>query len=247
MWIRARGRAPRRALAPSYTFSASAISSGNASVARWERISPAAGRQRVPVAGDQGAGVVLVGHEMQDRHQQQRDRLGEVDQVADGGVAEDVVRAPKVRRHEPDVAGPREKGAAVRAHDGVVVDVHDPGVRAGERRRLVHVLPGRQPRPEVEELADPGRGGVPHRPAEEGPVQPDAPDDPPRGDLHDALGGLPVGGEVVLAAEPVVVHPGHVGGAGVECRGDPVRGVGHRVMIGHRPSRGNRPRFHCGE
>jgi hypothetical protein len=37
-----------------------------------------------------------------------------------------------------------------------------------------------------------------------------------RGELQGLLGGLPIGGEVVLAAEVVVVHPGDVGGAQVD-------------------------------
>src|SRR5262249_11270837 len=53
-----------------------------------------------------------------------------------------------------------------------------------------------------------------HRPGEEGTVRPD-PEAEPRRDGQHPLGRLPVGGEVVLAAQPVVVDAGRVRDGGV--------------------------------
>src|SRR5215472_17789781 len=71
----------------------------------------------------------------------------------------------------------------------------------------MHVARARQPGTEVEELGDPLlRRQVADGPAEEGPVLPGGrPDGGQR--LDRLLGDLPVSGEVVRAAEVVVVHP----------------------------------------
>src|SRR5262249_19633543 len=75
---------------------------------------------------------------------------------------------------------------------------------------LVHVAHTGQPGTEVQELVDPRLGGqVPDGAAEEGPVLAYA--GAARGPrLDHPLGDLPVGGEVVLPAEEVVVHPGRM-------------------------------------
>jgi hypothetical protein len=82
----------------------------------------------------------------------------------------------------------------------VAVDVDDPGRGRDRLGDLVHVVGGRLPRPDVDELPDARLGRqVPERAAEERPVL-------PRGNavgrvgLRDLLCGLAVGGEVILAA-----------------------------------------------
>jgi hypothetical protein len=95
-------------------------------------------------------------------------------------------------------------------HHRVVIDIDHAHVGSHPLGQLVHVGRGGQAAAEVQELPDalvPGQ--VPHRPAEERPVV--ARDRRHVRDHGDKpLGRLPVGGEVVLTAEQVVVDPGHV-------------------------------------
>ena len=104
----------------------------------------------------------------------------------------------------------------------VVVHVDDAGLRGDLLGDLVDVGAGGDPGADVEELADPllgeeadcphqkrpvGAGGVAHL----------------RGGCQHALGRRPVGGEVVLAAEQVVVGAGGMRDAGVDLRQRPAR------------------------
>jgi hypothetical protein len=118
-------------------------------------------------------------------------------------------------------------------HDRVVVDVDHLGVRSHPLSYLVRVVRGGDPGAEVQELAD-GRlaGQVPGHPAEEGPVGAH-PEPQARRHGHHALGGLPVGGEVVLAAEPVVIDPGRVRHAGVQASGALAPGDGTALCFAH--------------
>ena len=117
----------------------------------------------------------------------------------------------------------------------VVVDVDHAGIRGDALRHLVRVAGGRDAGADIQELPDGGLGGqVPGRPAEEGPVGAHPVAQPGRRGQH-ALGRLPVGGEVILAAQPVVVDAGLVGVPGIELRqviaghsGDPSAGRGNR-------------------
>jgi hypothetical protein len=103
-------------------------------------------------------------------------------------------------------------------HDGVVVDVNDARARLHRLCHLVHVAHARQPGTEVEELGDPCfLHQVPDGAAEEGPVLPHR-RPKRRRDRERLLGDLPVGGEIVLAAEEVVVHPGRVRPGRVDLR-----------------------------
>jgi hypothetical protein len=77
------------------------------------------------------------------------------------------------------------------------------------------VVVGRHAGADVEELADAGLGDQVARGAgQEGAVGPGGGDNV-RVDPHGLLGGFPVRGEVVLAAQQVVVDPGDVRDAGV--------------------------------
>jgi hypothetical protein len=131
---------------------------------------------------------------------------------------EDLVRLPQVGvevgRHPFRPAG--QQRAGVREHQRVVVDVDHAGLRRDGLGDLVRVGRGGQPGADVEELADPGRiGQVVHAAAEERPVGPGGLPDPGEG-LDRLLARHPVGGEVVLPAQPVVVDAGDVRHAGVE-------------------------------
>ncbi len=92
-------------------------------------------------------------------------------------------------------------------NDRVVVHIHDPGVRRDRLGNLVRIVRRRNACPDVEELPDAGLAcQVPNRPGEEGPVRLD-PETQSGSGREYALGCLPVSSEVVLAAQPVVVHP----------------------------------------
>ena len=101
----------------------------------------------------QVAGLVVVGDMAERVEDHQGDRPGEVEGVGRG--FEDALGGVQVG---VEVDGPAlgcaaEQGVRVGQHDGVVVDVDDPGVRGGALRDLVGVVGGRQAGADVEELA----------------------------------------------------------------------------------------------
>jgi hypothetical protein len=92
---------------------------------------------------------------VQHREQHQRDRLAQVQRAAQVGRVKDLADVAQVG---VDVGGPAigrrgEQRPGVREHDGVVVHVHDPGLRAGLLRDLVHVGRGGDAGADVEEAA----------------------------------------------------------------------------------------------
>src|SRR6185437_2372969 len=150
-------------------------------------------------------------------------RLGEVGDVVqhrdehDGNRLAEVQGSRRLLKDLPGIAqvrvevrggalrGAGQQSAGVREHQRVVVHVDDPAARRGGLCDLVGVARGRQPGADVEELTDAlGSRQVAHRPGQERPVglggQPDAGIDADCG-----VPGAPVGREVVLAAQPVVV------------------------------------------
>jgi hypothetical protein len=178
----------------------------------------AAGRQPGDQPGHQPGRVLLVGDELQDRQQHQGHRPAEVQ--CPGRSGQDGVRVVQVGLDvvARTLPGALQQGLGMQQHDGVVVDVDDPAVRRLALGDLVGVVRGRDAGADVEELPDAGLPGqVPHRPGQELAVG-----------LHrlrqlrirlqGQLARLAVGGEVVLAAEPVVVDPCRVRPAGVDAR-----------------------------
>jgi hypothetical protein len=112
-----------------------------------------------------------------------------------------------------------QQGARMQQHDWVVVHIDDLGIGDHRLCDLVGTVRRRQPGPNVEELPDPGLAGqVTHGAPEERTVRPD-PGNDRRVRRDRLLSGLPVGGEIVLPAEPVVVDAGRMRNAGVEVRG----------------------------
>jgi len=166
--------------------------------------------------------VVGVDDQMHDGDQHVGHRAGEVQRP--GRLFEDLLRGAQVR---VDVVGDTLRGAGkqrpgVGEHDRVVVHVDHAAVGRHCLRHLVGVVRRRDPGADVEELPDPGLGGEePHDPGQERPVGPHRHDDPRIGRDHRVTGGA-VGREVILAAQPVVMHPGAVGHLGV--KGLPVVG-----------------------
>lgn len=128
----------------------------------------------------------------------------------------DPLRRPHVFFQDvcPVVVG--QQRPRVRQHQRIVIDVDHPRIGVNPLRHLMHVLPGRQPRPQIEELINPRLGSqVAYRPPEELTVL-------PRHDAHlrsllkYLISAPAIGGEVILAAEVVVIHPGDVRHLGVE-------------------------------
>ena len=108
---------------------------------------------------------------------------------------------------DPGLAG--EQGPQMGNHDGIEVDVGDPRVRVHRPGRFIERRPGRQPGPEVDELGDTGLGRPGHRLDSECPVVAHHRRDS-RVDLAHLLRELPVGGEIVFPAQPVVIDPGDI-------------------------------------
>jgi hypothetical protein len=165
---------------------------------------------------DDAARVVLVADQVHDRDQHDRDRAGEIQ--GPRGPGQNRRRVPQVGVDVVQRARRRagEQGPGVAQHDRVVVHVDHAAVRRRRLRHLVGVVRGRDAGAEVEELPDPGlRGQEPDHPGQERPVGADRGDDAGVGLDHRVAGGA-VGGEVVRAAEPVVVHPRAVRHAGVD-------------------------------
>jgi hypothetical protein len=155
---------------------------------------------------------------------EQADRAGEVEQVAHARCGEHRAGVAHVgRRHRRErVAVEHRRGR----RDGhrLVVDVGDARGGAAFPGDLVDVADGGDAGAEVEELVDALRLAEPDSPAEERPVGPYGLADP-RHRRAGLVGCGAVGGEVVGAAEVVVVHPRCVRHVRVDCR--QFREVGH--------------------
>lgn len=153
-------------------------------------------------------GVLLGRDEVQDRDHQHGDGLIEVDQFLHLRRGQHLGRASDVRVHDVRVRIVGEQRGTVRHGDRITVHVHHPGSRASRLRHLVDVALGRDARSEVDELPHPGVDQETHGPPEKGAVG-------PRQGPHLRVDGrerrqrLPVYGEIVLAAQHCVVHPGN--------------------------------------
>ena len=154
--------------------------------------------------------VIGIGNEMHDRDEHHRHRAAEVQEAAHPGMGQQLSRSAQVGSHHDRPVGNRQQRAAVRDDDGIVVRVDHPRAGVDLLSDLMHRIPGGQARPDVKKLVDSRLGG-------EEPD--DAPDEPAvlhhrlaqlRYQRKNPVGGNPVGLEVVLAAEKVVIHPGGV-------------------------------------
>jgi hypothetical protein len=146
-------------------------------------------------------------------------------------VRQDAAGVGEVRGDRRQPRGARQQRLGVEDDDRVDVHVGDPGVRDDVAGRLVDGGTDGQPRAQVQELADARVAGRPgDRRAQELPV---APNQVPHAGIEDEqlLGELPVGGEVVLPAQPVVVDAGDVR----SCDVNPGRrAYRDSVLLGHR-------------
>jgi hypothetical protein len=189
----------------------------------------AAGRQAVAVFGDAPVRFVLVGNEVQDAGAHQRHRLRQVEQPGNLGVLQDAGGRAQVGAYHGDSVAACQQCLAVQEDHGIDVDVDHARVRRDLLCHLVDVEPGGQAPAQVEELPDARLASeVADRPADEHPVVPDDPRYVRRG-YHQLLRRRPVGGEIVLAAQQVVVDPGHVrlGRIDALCRHAPFGHLSH--------------------
>jgi hypothetical protein len=136
--------------------------------------------------------------------------------------------ATQVRVDHGRLLAVREQRTRVRDDDRVVVDVYDPRLMPQVAQHFAGASRRRDPRSDVEELANPLARQKAHRAAEERAI----------GDRHVPAfgqdrqhlpGGFAVGGEMRLAAEVVVVHARRVRDGDVD-----VRRFG-RVLLEHLP------------
>ncbi len=194
----------------------------------------AARRHRRQQRGDDPVRVVGVHDQVHDRDQHDRHRAGEVQRPC--RVRQDRARIAQVR---VEVVGrplrrAGEQRPGMGEHDRVVVHVDHAAVLRHRLGHLVGVVRGRDAGTDVEELPDPRLGGQePHHAGQERPVGAHRGDDAGVGRDH-RVACRAVGRVVVLATQPVVVHPGAVRHGGVDRL--PVTG-------GRRGARGARWRF----
>jgi hypothetical protein len=183
----------------------------------------AAGRHRRRQLRDEPVGIVGVPDQVHDGDEHDRHRAAEVQRprrlpqygagIAQVGV--DVVDRAGY------VAGQERPG--MEQDDGIVIDVDNARVRRCRKHDLVRIVGGRDACADVEKLPDPGLGGQESgRPGEERAVGPDRLDDSRVGG-DNGVAGRPVGGEIVLAAEPVVMHARTMRDARIDA--EPVRSL----------------------
>src|SRR5262249_6992863 len=156
---------------------------------------------------------------VQDRDQEQGNRLAEVEQQLRLGRGEDLVRLAQVGLDDGGVGVVAQDELAVGDGDLIVVDVDDPGPGGDALGGLVAVVLGGDAGAYVEKLPDPGLAcQEPDRSAQERPVGLNGGAEiGVQGD--DRARGVAVSLKIVVAAQPVVVDAGDVRLGGV----DPVR------------------------
>ena len=185
----------------------------------------AARRQRAGQLADELIGLLVVLDQVQDRGQDDRGRAAEVKRP--GRLGQDRERLAQIGLDKVGSAlgGADQQRASMAQHDRVVVDVDDPGLGCDRLGHLVDVAAGRHAGADVEELTQAGLAGqVADGTGQERPVGPGG-GHHGRVDQHRLLGRFPVRGEVVLAAEQVVVDPRDVRDARVMRQGRPWRAV----------------------
>ena len=181
-------------------------------------------------------GVLAVLDEVQHGHQEHGHGLIEIEMRPERWQGEQLAGLAQIGVHGGDVDVVGEQRVGVHDHQRVVVAVDDPGVPAGGLGDLVDVALGGQAGADVQELPDPRVAGqVPHRPAQEPAVGPGG----HRGIRHRRQQfprSRPVGGEIILPAQQVVVNPRDIRDADIESlRSDPGCPRGARPVMARFP------------
>jgi acyl-CoA dehydrogenase len=209
---------------------------------------PGAPGRPAHVLGAHGGGRVGR-QEMEHRGQDNGHRLGQVDHGGHPRIREHGLRLGQVRPHggEPLAAG--KQRLPVNHRHRVYVHIADPGVRVDLSHRLVHGRVRGQSGAKVEELADARGGRASRRRADELPVVPDQLRQR-RVHLGHPPAHIPVGSEIVLPAQPVVVDTGDAGPGHIDARGGnlvrhgPQATKTGRALAAPRPAAGTRG-AHC--
>jgi acyl-CoA dehydrogenase len=178
---------------------------------------PRAGGRSAHVAGAYRGGRVGR-QEMEHRGHDDGDRLGQVDHGPHPRIREHGLRLGQVRPHRGQPLTPGKQRLPVNHRHRVDVHVAHPGVRDDLSHRLVHRRVRGQPGPEVEELADARFGRAGRRRADELPIVPDQLREG-RVQLGHPPAHVPVGSEIFLSAQPVVVDTGDARPGHIDARG----------------------------
>ena len=164
----------------------------------------------VAVLGDDPVRVFLIRDEMQDVRAHHRYRLRQIKQAEKFRALQDHGRLAQVGVHHGDLLALDEQRLTMGPDHRVVVDVDHPRVRSDPLGHLVHVGLSGKTAAKVDELPDACfLSEKADRPADERPVIPHYPRHVRQGQ-DKLLGRLAVNGEIVLAAEQVIVDPGDV-------------------------------------
>jgi len=164
----------------------------------------AARRHGIHEPGDDSARVAVIRHEVEDRYEQDRDRLAEVQYGPQFRVFEDCAGLSQVVLDNRGPVNSLQHVDRMGDDDRVVINVDD----ATARRDLVHRTHSGHPGAYVKELAYARLGAqVVHGPAEELPVLPSSAGHGTRRHHGDgALAGFPVRRVIVLSAQEIVIH-----------------------------------------
>jgi hypothetical protein len=109
---------------------------------------------------------------MEHGHDQEPDRLPEIDQLPQSRIIHDLVGSADVGLDGDNADLGGEQRIVVDAHDRVVVHVDHPRGRVDRAGHLVHARRGRDPGAQVDELPDARLGEKAHRTDQEVPVRP---------------------------------------------------------------------------
>ena len=179
--------------------------------ARWKRAV-----QRVQQFG----GVLPIQDVMQDAAEQQADRTIPVQVLADVRVLKDPGGTAEVTLHHDGAGIVGEQRPGVGKSDRVIVDVDHPAPRVEPFCYFMDIVSRGQSGADVNELPDACIfDQVTDHPAEQCPLRPYA-------DLNggkrfdDPVAQRAVGGEIVLSAKKVVIHPGDMGLQRIESAGE---------------------------
>lgn len=89
-------------------------------------------------------------------------------------VVQHAIRITQVCEDDADAIMAGQQITSLLADHRVIVCIHNPAARVHQVHHLVGVAHGRQPRPDIDELADPALGNPPGRPLMESSVGPGA-------------------------------------------------------------------------
>jgi hypothetical protein len=178
----------------------------------------AARRKRVRQSADDTSRILVIGHEMRDRDEQDSDWLAEVDQLPHPWVSQDRLGLAQVGQHDARVAVAGEQRAGMQMHDGTIIQGGNAHPRRDLLGDLVHIDCRGNAGADIDDLSDTSLADQePHCPLQERPVLPRHRPYPRRRPQHFRR-GFPVDQMVVLATEVIVIETRWVRPARVDLR-----------------------------